>query len=819
MIEARNDAAFGASRGLPDNPFTHPTTGPTAFPPGGRPQGSGRGPDPVHIVSGEQQFFAAMRKALGFDDSGTKSFPGLEPIIKGQQAILAQTKQIADDLSKSAAMQVQIQTGQTALINTIQTAHQQQNQQMQAILTSVNNQIAASGQTAVQMQQAITAMTQAVTQAVSAIPAPAPTPTPTPTPTPGPGGGGGGNPRTRPNPSPYNPWTTRAGFATHMTRKHGAGSWQSRIARGFSAAGVGGALRATPYVGVAVAAGEQINNAATWLTDQTAENTRWSAMTGGTPMGGVGDLWGSLGAAMGGSPDADRSGLGQRIQQEGFVLGQRFSFGGLNEQAAREAFAGTTSLGYTGGRREEALDFIQERYRNASMTVQESMEILAVSAQHANASLSGVKQGLDQVTRAAVATGQNAQMLRQQFTANYANALGAGAGASSGALAQGWTMATAGMNRELVGMNYGAVLGNQGLMRLMAGSAGMSAGQLYSQLSRGDTGVFAAQHQRIINRNILGVLGQSVRGDLQRLVNQYGGNQEVGRSQAAQRSIALELMSNRNFNIDAARAALENSGIDTSQMTDPSQVAQAIVANMVGAGPEGQIAQAEGDHKVTSLSEDQANSILGGGRGDPFLLEFGAKIGEKKQGLGVFDYINEGFGGTDPKRNEVRALETNRDAYLDYRKNTKSANPAIEELLRKFGGNTDARVQVMTAQGPRVVHMSEAITHYSDQLSSGEAVIMGVGDESGKRVSEITGFRVGGDKTGDSTQRNAPVGMTVEEYQKQNPGTTASGEKSNGTVTISPSWELRKLFNFTSTGGVNIDGAASVGRPPVVPNR
>ena len=833
MTEARNDAMFGASRGLPDNPFTHSTTG-GGVPGSGRPQGTGRGPEPVHIVSGEAQFYASLRKALGFDDSGTtgKTFPGMEPIIKGQQAILAQTKQITDDFAKAASLQLQIQTGQSTLITTMQTAHHQQNAQIQTLLNTVNAQIAASGRITAQMHHVMTttiaAITSAVTTATAAASA-APAP-PTPPTTPGGPGGTGSGPTTPPGPtptgtpsgprpgaSPYNRWTTRAGFANALTRKYGATSWQSRMARGFSAAGAMGALRATPYVGVAVTAATQINNAASWMTDQTAENTRWSAMTGGQAMGSIGDLWGSLGAAMGGSPDADRSGLGQRIQQEGFVLGQRFSFGGLNEESAREAFAGTTSLGYVGARREEALDFLEERYRTASMTVQESMQILAISAEHANASLTGVKQGLDQVTRAAVATGQNAQVLRQQFTANYTAALQGGAGASSGVLAAGWTMAAGGINRELAGMNYGAVLDNPGLMRLIAGQAGMSPGQLYSQLSRGDTATFAQGQQRIINRNILGILGQSVRGSLSRLVSQYGGPEEVGRSQTAQRSIALELMSDRNFNIDAARAALENSGIDTSQMTDPAQVAQAIVANMVGGGPEAQIAQAEGEHKITALSEDQANSVV---PDDPFMKEFGARIGEKKQGVGLFDYISEGFGGTDPKRNEIRALETNREAYLNYRRNTKSSNPAIEALLKKYGGNTDARVQVMTAQGPRVVHMSEAIANYADQLSSGEAVLMGVGEESGKRVSEVVGFQVSGATgLGDSTKKPASVGIPLDEYQKQNPNQTTNGATANNVVTISPSWELRKLLQFSSTGNFNIDGAASVGRPPVVPNR
>lgn len=813
MSEAANDAMFGARRGLPDNPFTQSTTnGP--LPPGvGRPQGAGRGPDPVHIVSGDPQFFNALSQSLGLNQGqqgNTQGPPGLNPIITGQQALLAQTAQIVTDMQQAAQMALQTQTSNQAWSTQMRLQQQQHSAQMQSLLATINNHITTTNQTSSQLNQLIgvvtssmgalpgqmQAMVNALTQGLAGLQG---------------AGGGGGGPN-GPGGGNYLRWSARNSFASKMASTYGASSWQARAAGGFAAGGFQGALRAAPYVGVGMAVADEVNEAATWLTNQGAENRKFSAVTGGQPM--PDDIYGSLAAAMGGPETDDRSGLGQRIQQMGFILGQRFSPSGMTEDMSREAFQGTTSLGYVGDKRAEALDFITKQYKELGVTVEESMQVLSVSAQHANSSLGGVTEGLNKVTQAAVATGQNAQLLRQQFVGAYGNALAMGAGASAGTLAQGWTMAGAGTNRDLANIDYGAVMNNPGLMRLIAGTNGQSPGQLYADLARGNTGAFAATQQKMINRNLTGIMGQKVRDSLSRLVQEGGGNEQVGRSQVAQRQIAIALLEqNPTLNIDAARAALENSGVDTSGLTDPVQIVEAMVSNLVGGGPQAQIDAAAADNTMQDLKGEE----------NQFIKDFRDKRDSADHDIGWGDSVSEFFGGTSASGNKYRAMNDSYNAYKDKQSQTGKSNPAIEALIDKYGGSTDVRVQVMTKDGPRVVHMNEAIAHFADQLSSGEAVLMGAGEDSGKRVSEAIGFRVGGFKAGekgyeDSTTKSAPVGQSVEDYQKANPNKTSSGNQSNTTVTISASPELKRLFRFAGDG-VNIDGAASVGRPPVVPNR
>lgn len=811
MAEAANDAMFGARRNLPDNPFTQSTTnGP--LPPGvGRPQGAGRGPDPVHIVSGDPAFFNALGASLGGGQGqgGTNTpHPGMNPLLTSQQALIAQTTQLVNDMQQAAQMALQMQSTSQAWVQQQQQAQQAQNAQMQTLLSTVNGHITTTNQTSAQLQQLVGAvttamnalpaqmqsMTAAMTQALSGLPA----------------GGGGVNPGGGGNPnSSYLRWNARNSLATKMASKYGAGSWQGRASRGFANAGVQGAFRAMPYVGVAMAAADEVNEAAEWATNQAAENRKFSAMTGGESET-FGGAFSSLGAVLSGSATGDRSGLGQRIQQQGFVLGQRFSAGGMTEEMAKQAFQGATSLGYVGERREEALGFATEQYKKLGVTVEESMQLLAVSAQHANSSLSGVANGLEKVTQAAIATGQGAQVLRQQYIGAYSNALAMGAGASAGTLAQGWTMAASGTNRDLANLDYGAILSNPGLMKLVAGTNGQSPGQLYADIARGNTGSFIATQQKLINRNLTGILDQKTRTSFGELVKGAGGHSQVGKSQVAQRKIALELMEkNPTFNVDAARAALENSGVDTSGLTDPVQVVEAMVANLVGAGPE---AQTTGANQMTKADGDSEK-----------MSAFREKRDRAHYDIDWGDNVTEFFGGTSQQANKYRAMDDAYNAYKGKREESGQNNPAIEALIEKYGDKTDVRVQVMTKSGPRVVHMNEAIANFADQLSSGEAVLMGAGDDSGKRVADAVGFTVGGFKPGgkgyeDSTTKDASVGQSVEDYQKTNPTKGPDQSASNTTITVSPSPELRRMFNFGGRG-VNVDGAASVGRPPAVPNR
>jgi hypothetical protein len=615
------------------------------------------------------------------------------------------------------------------------------------------------------------------------------------------------------------PWQTIAATSRRIPGLRQAAMRRATIgnvASGYSQAGIGGAARAVPYLGTAIAIGEATNKAAIWGTEQRAANANYQAIYGGENFD-FGEAIGSGMGMLGGGPDENRSGMASRLQEQGFVLGQRLGLG-MTEEQARQSFQGVSALGYSGAKRGKSLDFISDNYKQMGMSVQESLELVQVSAQHANASLGGVAKGLKTVTEAAVATGQSAAALRQSYIGNYGASLAAGAGAGAGGLATAFTMAGAGVSRDLAGLNYSGVLQNPGMMNLLAGQSGRTAGQLLSEVNSGNIRALTQPLQQRLDQSMTGTMSQSVRDDLKSLVTKAGGNQAVGQSQGAQRSIALQLMKNRGWNIYTARTALANVVGDTSGMDDV-QVAEAFVANLSGAGPDAQAQTVDKGNQITALGGDELKNAMSG-LGSNFATDYRKKtLDYQDQNVGIGDAISE-IWGTSREKNTSRAMQTNLDAYIGYQKDTKSSNPAIEALITRLGDNTDARIQVQTKQGPRVVTIDEAIKYYSDQISSGQAIVMNAGDESGKTVAESTGVRVGGFTPGaggtkDSTTMDAPAGQSIDDWRKANPGQSSISGNSSGTVTISPSPELRRLFAFTGTGGVNIDGAAAAGRPPV----
>lgn len=845
--DQESGGALGANR-------VGPPIGPTPPRPGGT--GASGGAIPVVVESSSPQFLNALAQSLGFGSTTSEqSDPvgGMGAVLQGQQAIVQASKQIVNEMKLATDAIRQFSMDQSKWASDMRSARQEETKHLANLLDMVTMAKIGGGMGGGMGWP-------------GGMPGPMPPggypgfpgfpggPMPQPASTSSSPGGGYqvpygqttlGSLRQRLASQVHQRYGTANPANGQLTAQHNAGGQQthytwtrngrtinvplnsphlqtlqnlasrqqhsSNLATGFAYGGVRGALRSAPYVGVAMAAGDAVNDSAVWLTDQRAANAHYQSIYGGENFN-LGEALGSgFGMLTGGSSDA-RSGVAQRIQETGFVLNQRFSMGGMNTEQAQQAFRGTSQLGYSGAQRNNALGFMSDQYKKLGMSIEESLQLVQVSAQHANSSLAGVAKGLDTVTKAAAATGQNAEMLRQSFVSNYGAALQSGMGAGSAGLAQAFTMAGPGVNRDLSGLNYAGVLNNPGMMNLLAGQGGMTVGQMQYQLDQGNTRALTKPLQQRMEQSMLGTMNQSVRDDLRRLVAKYGGNEAVAKNQGAMRAIATELKNNRGWNVYTARQALANVVGDTSGLDD-TQVGESFISTMVGAGPDAQAQQVEKQNQLTQLSPDEqrANS------GNQFVRDYKAKIGKyDTDHIGFGDNLTEFIGGTSREKNTSRAMQTNLDAYSGYQKSTKAANPAIEALLTQFGDNTDARVQVQTAQGARVVTVDEAIKNFSDQISTGKAIMMNAGDQSGRSLSEITGVTVGGLKPGqngveDSTTKDPTVGQTVDQFKAQNKGSGAGGQSSTVTVSLTP--EVARLFNFSGSG-VNVQGAAAAGRPP-----
>lgn len=837
--------------------------------------GSTQRPTNVHIASGSADFYDQLRQSLGFDQrggdtAGSKSgnaadpkdlLPNMRTILNGQQAIMQATKQIVSNMKVVTDMMTQFQTVQTRTLGDWAKSMTQYRKQEQRHMSDMLN-LMLKG--VASLQAAVGAGGTGAPGGIPGMPGvpgmPGGMPLPYFAPNRAPrttvaGGGhedlvGGrttlGSLQSRLGQYVHNNYGMgnntpdlygvydRDGALTHYKYMLDGQDYKigldhpdlpmfqrqarnrgifTAVSNGFTRGGIGGAARAVPYVGTAIMGAEAVSDSAKWLTNQRAANAPYQNIYGGQNFslgGAVGTLFGN---------NTDRSGFSNRMQEFGFTLGQRFS-GGMTGQMSQEAFQGVSSMGYIGNQRGSALDFVSQEYKQLGMSVGQSLQLLQVSAQHANSSLAGVSQGLQTVTQAAAATGQSAAMLQQVYGNNYSAALGAGFGSGSGNLATALTMSGAGVSRDLAGLNYSSVFSNPGMMTMLSAQGGMTPGQMINQLNNGNTRAFTAPLQQVLNRNMLSTMNQGVRDQFQSLVGKAGGNVGVAQSPGAQRSIAVSLMGNRDWNIYAARQSLANSGVDTSQLDD-TQVAEAVVANLAGAGPDAQAQKTNGDNTIHPKpaggmsGKDYANSFMGQYQGK---LSSVGDIGSKTS---ILDSFTNLWGGDSAER-DYKSAKNSFSAYQDMVGSSGKVDPAVEAAISKLGDQGDARIQVQTKSGARVVTLAEAIAHYSDQLSSGNAIVMNAGDQSGLRLSQVTGvsdqgFIPGQNGSKDTTtSTDTSVGQSLSDYQKANPNSSSSNGSNapTGTVNISPSPELRRLFNFTGTGNVNIQGAAAAGVPP-----
>lgn len=597
-----------------------------------------------------------------------------------------------------------------------------------------------------------------------------------------------------------------------MTRVGGPNSTGGRMLHAGQHAGMMGALRAMPGAGLLVEGGEMANDAAIAITNQRAKNAPYQSIYNGQNFS-VGGAVSQLGGLLSGSGSNDTSGFGQRVAEEGFVLGQRFS-GGMTSDMARQAFQGVSSLGYAGDQRSDSLDFVSNNYKQMGMGVAQSLQLVQIAAQNSNQTLSDLSSNLQQVSAAAAATGQNANLLRQNFTGNYQAALGGGLGAGSAGVASALTMTTGGTNRDFNGINFQGLLGNPVVMQQVAAQGNMSLGQLEAQVAQGNTGAFTGNLQQIMNQRMTGVMDQSVRNTLQGSVKQAGGNATVAKSPGAQYSVAIDLMQNRNWNVQSAKQVLSTMGISTSNMSD-EQVAEYFVSTLTSGGIGAQGQQQNQQKGLQPLAGWQG--------GNSFLGKLQAQQGKNIPGIG--DFISQLWGGDATEKNS-KSLGNTISAYQGYEKKYNASDPAIEAAVNSLGTGSSTQIRVHTASGDQVVSMADAIKYYSDQLSNGSAYVVG-GAQNGKKLSEVTGVTVSGFVPGQNGQPNsgaqkaaAGVGESWSQYQKDHPaqqGSAAStGAQSVGTVTVAPSAQLMQMFNWTSTGGVNIAGSTAAGLPPSI---
>lgn len=468
------------------------------------------------------------------------------------------------------------------------------------------------------------------------------------------------------------------------------------------------------------------------------------------------------------------------------------------------------------------MQFVSDNYKQMGMDIAQSIQLVQSAAQNGNQSLAGLAQQLQAVSSQAAATGQNAGALRQQFSNYYSQGLQSGLGAGSGSVAQVLTSTTSGTSRDLTNVNYSSLLSNPVLMQTLAAQRGMTLGQMESQVAQGNTGAFTQALGQRTNQVLTGSMNQTLRTLFSQQVQQAGGYQRVAQTPGSQYNIAVQLMQSRDWNVMEARAAMGTLGIDTSKMND-EQIAEYYVSTLSSGG-----VQAAGRAQQSKLGTltPQERAAAGGGSpnigGSSYLNKMAQDRAQNTPS--VLDWASQLFGG-DSTENNAKNAKSLAQAYQGYESQQGNSNPAIESMISSLGTTGSSQLRVQTPQGDRVVSMQDAIKYYSDQISTGSAVVVG-GAQNGKTLGEATGTVIAGYQSprpgGSAKNGPANIGQSWADYQKANPSqqqgaAAATGTQTNGTVTVSPSPTLMQMFNWSSTGGVNIAGSTAQGVTPAIP--
>jgi hypothetical protein len=607
----------------------------------------------------------------------------------------------------------------------------------------------------------------------------------------------------------------------------------STFASGLAEGGVVGGMRAIPAIGLVATAAEGVNSGAEWLTNQRAANAQYQSIYN---QGNVGNIFSDLGSFFSGGSGGSTSGLGNRMGQEGFVLANRFSAGGLDSQSAQQLYQGVASLGWSGNQQAQALQLGQQGYSSMGMPVDQWMQAVSISAQNLNGDLANLSQQLSTVSSAAVSTGQNANTLRDALISNYqsVSAMVTGAGASS--LAGALTMANAGTSRAFAGMSESGMLSNPVTMNMIASSQGMGANQILYQAAQGNVQPLATGIQSTETSLLGNITSPAMKAALSKYVAAHGGQSTVLNSPNTLQEAGMQMMNASNIPPSMLPQYMQSIGMTpgASLEDDYAKIAQTMLGNGVGG------AAAAGGSSFTSLSAAQTRgasqisahptgytSITTGGQAGAAQALKANQSGWTASDIGQSGTAADTSLQTWFTANTNAASTAAVAAYGQVQSKYKTSDPAISNLIQSIGSDPNVGITVTTSKGDETVSLDNAIRLFPDQIASGTATIVG-GSDDGKSVGEVV-TKDTGKSPYKSTTSSAPVAggvqgsgktTSAQAWAKAHPdaGTqnTAASSNTSGTITIDLTPAAQQLVTATMGSSSDVSSANALGTVPQV---
>jgi hypothetical protein len=589
---------------------------------------------------------------------------------------------------------------------------------------------------------------------------------------------------------------TRAGLGGAI--RAGAGAAASSMA---GAGAVGGAIgtlatvgaRAIPFVGAAMGIGDAVVSGVHYAQEQRAKNAVYQSVQGGSNFGG----------------------FGQRFQEEGFTWSEAMRTG-LQSDQARELFKGVSSLGIKDSQRQNMLNFGSDNYRRLGMSVEQSMKAIQIASMGANTGLAGVAQGLQNVSKVAVQTGQSAEVLRDKFLDTMGSTAMAGYGSSSAEVAAAVTIAGPGRGRAFQNVDLSGQF-QETQERMTAALMGKDYGAYVADIASGNVGPSLEMKDKELRTQANNALNPEARAFLQDAVAKAGGKEALKNNQNATRQIGIELL---RHHVDPG---VVESMIDTYAPGALANVPKEnrggwLVDTLLGNNSQADAAQGIEAQNAQRPYDWKTQSFTGRSRVGKLMDTLGV------DNVGPSDFVQDNY-SWNPFSSEGQERDKSLDAYWSRQNSAGVSDPAIEAMIQKVGNQSEVGVEVQVKDGTRVVSQADAIKYYADQVAKGTATLVGgSADINGKNIADFTGVKEGNFVGPDSTQSDGSQGdgVSKEDWLKDHPTDADPASAGGGKVMLDLTPEAKKLvqqMGGSSTTNPQVEAGAGAGVPPAISGR
>jgi hypothetical protein len=573
-----------------------------------------------------------------------------------------------------------------------------------------------------------------------------------------------------------------------------------------------GAARALGVAGAALYAVDKVGD---FAESQRAQNASWQRMQGG----------------------GNFAGFGERLGSKMFGLSQ---FGVMGENDAALLYQEAAKTGMSRDQRRNAVSFGVENYKEFGMTITQSMEIVKTAALTGQESLRGFRDSLRSVTDAAREAGVNTEVARQRFVDTWQSFSETLSGPTSVAVAGGLATAQAGLGRRYTDLDFtGAADTDQ--MRMLAAQRGQTFNQFLAESSGpGGEIVLAQAIQDNAQRQAQIQLGErGMQIVAQHWEGRSGQGVNGGFTDVERQALTRDVLENvPHLDVPTLIQVMEQmTGVSGLDVND----AIGYVASLqTGEFDAVQAVEAERERgRTESIDPRRSQEDI---TADPYTGVWSEEY------LDLEQEVNDTRSGWRWGDRDDRRVT---DAYLQDVRRTGRRGGISEAIATDPSSRASIeRVEVETSGGPRIVTLDEAMIHFRDQIDQGTAVVA-EGASAGVTVSEVVGM-VGDDTvtSGGTNTSVIPEGYSQDDLPEdatwaerfehlraaggsvsgtaniadtsqigESPEEAAArrreeGGGGGGTVTISPTPELQRFFQFTGSGNVNVDPAAGWRPPP-----